>query len=186
MIFTLGNIINCIWSNIRWCRAVKRYPVDVMPLDDCNDFYKFLSDTAARIYDKFNYTKDGMDELGDSMRPPAQCYKDAVEGTLKDDCDGFHAALYHAMAAQGKPTYLIAVLPRNFKSGHCILGGIDPNGNWYAQDYRQTWKSPCRDRKEFVKYLQEIFAKRYGKNASITFIKYNPEKGFRVDFSKKL
>lgn len=72
-LMTIGNYIWCWWSNLRWCRATKEYPLqekDIATQDEADKidrFYEFLSRAANRVDEGFHYTNDGIDEFGDSM-----------------------------------------------------------------------------------------------------------------------
>ncbi len=188
-LMTIGNYIWCWWSNLRWCKATKEYPLQDKDIatqeeaDKIDKFYEFLSNAANRVNEGFNYTYDGIDELGDSVRPPAQCYKDLVEGSLKDDCDGFHSALYHIMSQDTfhTPVYMASIGARNASKGHAILVGIDPLGAWFAQDYRATLGIVAFSQEELVKALQAHYATRgYGEEAHIQLYTYDKKKGFQV------
>lgn len=56
-----------------------------------------MRDLAKTLLESYEYTPDGPSQLFDAMRPPAYCYKEYKQGKLRDDCDGFHSALYHIL-----------------------------------------------------------------------------------------
>ena len=188
-LMTIGNYIWCWWSNLRWYKATKEYPLqekDIATQDEADKidrFYEFLSRAANRVDEGFHYTNDGIDEFGDSMRPPAQCYKDLVEGSLKDDCDGFHSALYYIMSQKAlhAPVYMASIGSRDGKRGHAILVGVDPLGGWFAQDYGATLNIVAFNQEELIKELQTHYTTRgYGEDAHVQLYTYDKKKGFRV------
>lgn len=188
-IITIVNFFWCLWSNRRWKNAIKEYPIqdeDTATKEDGKEidrFYDFLTKEANRVYEKFHYTKDGIDQLGDAVRPPAQCYKDLVDGALKDDCDGFHSALYHIMTQENipGPMYLASISARDGSKGHAILVGVDPLGGWFAQDYTKTLNITVFNQVNMAKELQLYYSEHgYGENAYIQFYTYDKEKGFRI------
>jgi hypothetical protein len=71
------------------------------------------------LYAKFDYTKDGIDQLGDSITPPPQNYAHYLQDTVKDDCDGFHSLMYHCVKKSGIECYLLSVVSND--GGHCVL-----------------------------------------------------------------
>ena len=106
-IFQIGNLWWVFWSNIRWCRATKNFPLREEDTDkelansSVDEFYEKLPNLINNIYKTFTWTEDGPDQLWDSIRPPAQCYEDAVNGALNDDCDGYHSAIYWILKNNG-------------------------------------------------------------------------------------
>lgn len=66
---------------------------------------------AKKLWAHFQYTYDDVTQLFDAMRSPATCYAEYKQGILRDDCDGFHAALYHMVHRGGRECFLITYIP---------------------------------------------------------------------------
>ena len=80
-----------------------------------------LKEIQKKLYNRFTYSYDGIDELFDCMRKPAQCYLDSCKNNWEDDCDGFHAALYHIYYKNGYDPYLLTmILPEKIFESHTI------------------------------------------------------------------
>ena len=122
-----------LWSNIRWRKSIK----------DCEilteDRVKTLSEIRSlvrKLYSRFNYTSDGVDQLGDSITPPAQNYTNYLTESVKDDCDGFHSLVYHCLRKSGIECYLMSVVSND--GGHCVLL-IHINDRWFVNDYTSVY-----------------------------------------------
>lgn len=76
-IIKIVNWMWVMWSNLRWCKAKKIYPllsIDLISKKDIHcsyDVIKFCKEAATRIYSNFTWTDDGIDQLKDAIRPPA-------------------------------------------------------------------------------------------------------------------
>ena len=131
------------WSNYRNTNNLVKCPVEQdLDLSTVSKLAKYIN----KAYSKFTYTYDGPDELFDSMRFPAQCYYEQfVKGSLRDDCDGFHSALYHVMSQTsllelGLKPYLLSITDRYGRGAHCFFIARNIDGKIFIQDYRQsTW-----------------------------------------------
>ena len=119
------------WSNWRHRASPRATDVrsDLRPAN-----LKELKDTAEELYRNFDYTPDGISRLFDSIDTPAGSWEKAFnQGPLKDDCDGFHAALY--WAAKGQMfCYLLTLVTANIVDSHTLLC-IEHKGNHYFADY---------------------------------------------------
>lgn len=147
------------WSNFRWRNALKEYTVDEEHL------VKNLTEVRAlvkELYKKFKWVADDATDLGDSITPPAQCYKDFRNGLLEDDCDGFHSLVYHCLQASGIICYLMSVVSDD--GGHCVLV-FENKGKWYVNDYNKVY-SGHESLKEAVEEYNLEFIKRYCKEGS--------------------
>ena len=119
MISFLANLwlrLRVYWSNYR----------NKNNITDCQVLGKFdtpfmILGFAVKMYNNFSYTYDDVSELFDSMRYPAECYKRLVNGVFKDDCDGFHAALYHLSIKSGLDAYLLTYITTNIVDSHTVL-----------------------------------------------------------------
>ena len=108
---------------IYWSNLINRDDIVNYPLKE-EDICFTLADlrkVAERLKDNFKYVYDRPKELFDSMRFPAQCYKDFCCGELKDDCDGFAATLYHVAISSGLEGYLLTYIPEDLTKGHTVF-----------------------------------------------------------------
>lgn len=117
------------WSNTK----NKRNLVD-MPIVELINTPKELETISKKLYKNFYYTYDNIDQLGDSQRFPAQCYKELKDGCLKDDCDGYHAALYHIANKRGIKCYLLTYITKSLVDSHTVLL-MHYGGRYYKLDY---------------------------------------------------
>ena len=80
-----------------------------------------LKETAVELHKNFVYVRDGFLRLYDSIDTPANCWNRAFNpGPLKDDCDGFHAALYWA-ACKNFECYLVTIVSTDIVKSHTAL-----------------------------------------------------------------
>lgn len=151
------------WSNFRWKKSVHG---DVMIEEE--EKIKTIPDirrTACNIYSKFNYEEDGLDELGDSVVPPPQNYLNYKEGTLCDDCDGFHSTMYHFMHGSNIECYLLSV--NAIGCGHCvILFKLDDL--WRVCDYTSVTEGHSTAAAAISSY-DEIFEKVYQTKSKVFY-----------------
>lgn len=136
----------CPWSAFRYRKDIKESKIEKTvqtPLD--------VGMLAQDVRNHFTYKRDSIWDLGDTMRSPAQCYESYKIGALVDDCDGFHAALYHAVAESGHNAELATVASPIPGQGHTIL--LYQIGNrWGYKDYTSGdfgWKT----RDELIEHL---------------------------------
>ena len=136
---------------------------------------KNLTETKALVkvlYKGFKWTADDIKDLGDSITPPAQCYKDFSDGLLEDDCDGFHSLVYHCLAKSGMRCYLLSAI--RVAGSHCVLV-FENKGKWYVNDYSKVY-----DGYESLKEAVEAYNKVYGKTSEVLyngFIEFNYQTG---------
>ncbi|MBO7732406.1 MAG: hypothetical protein J6S67_07630 [Methanobrevibacter sp.] len=122
------------WSNLRWSKLVTEDP-PLQPEDIITDI-ESLQSVCKRLYEKFVWAHDGIDELFDAVMPPPMVYKEYLDGSIIDDCDGFHSTLYHMVAKSGYRCFLLCVLAH--KKGHCVLL-CQINDKWYVCDYTRIY-----------------------------------------------
>jgi len=80
-----------------------------------------IKNIAYKLYNRFQYTNDHWDRLYDSIDTPISCVIRAFEHPpLKDDCDGFHSALYW-FVSQTFNTRLLTVVTNDIRSSHSLL-----------------------------------------------------------------
>ena len=163
-----------MWSNFRWKNALKDHSI----ADE--HMVKNLTETRALVkvlYNGFKWVADDATDLGDSITPPAQCYRDFCNGLLEDDCDGFHSLVYHCLAKSGMRCYLLSVVSDD--GGHCVLV-FENKGKWYVNDYNKVYDG-CESLKEAVAAYNLEYIKRYCKEGSKVvyngFIEFNYQTG---------
>lgn len=119
------------WSRIRHFRSprVSSIRTDLVPQN--LDEVKLV---AAEINRNFVYRRDGFSRLFDSIDTPAGCWERTFKtGPLKDDCDGFHAALYWAVSRK-MHCFLFTIAALNITHSHTLLC-IEANNYYYIADY---------------------------------------------------
>lgn len=121
-------ILRVYWSNFRNRSDIKDYAVGKVSTAP------EMAARARSMYQKFRYKYDDFTELFDSMHTPAYCYKMCVTSILEDDCDGFHAALYHLAKSSGFECYLLTYISNPITSSHTILL-FKYESRWYIIDY---------------------------------------------------
>lgn len=138
LIKLIGNIIInwwCWWSNYRFrgTRRLDKYVQDCDKVSDLNS----IKQLVKRLFAKFEWTADGIDQLGDAVTPPPENYNKYLNAPLRDDCDGFHSLVYHCLKNSGIECYLMTVNPLR-GGGHCVLI-FNLWGKWYVNDYNQVY-----------------------------------------------
>ncbi len=173
----LGDIKQFIWvawSNFRF-RKLERFNTEVDGKDKVKDINDIVN-LVQRLYSKFKYTNDGIDQLFDAIVPPPETYKQYKEGLLKDDCDGFHSLVYHCLKASGIPCYLLVT--SSVKAGHCTTVFKYKN-LWYVCDYTGIYGS-TKELYTTIEEFNQYFQEKYSKEKPVTynaFIGYDYEKG---------
>lgn len=175
---------NCIWwpiwSNIRWSKERKI-------VCEAKEEHKATNLTQIKalvktLYANFKWTKDGADQLWDSVCPPAYNYKRWTEGVLKDDCDGFHSLVYHCLASSGVECYLLCAT--HMKGGHCILL-LKNKDKWYVNDYNKV-HSGFATPQEAIEDYNKIYSDTYEKGKrkvefnSLTAFNYKKHKFINI------
>lgn len=125
------------WSNIRWYG--KRSASATFQTEDKATTLAQIKTLVKKLYSKFDWTADSWTELWDSVCSPGYNYQRYRNGILKDDCDGFHALVYHCLQQSGiTKCYLLSVIKGT--GGHCVL--IFKLGTaWYVNDYDTVYGS---------------------------------------------
>ena len=118
------------WSRWRWRKALDNDSLIVPKIDERN-LLSFLSDVNAH----FHWTMDGPTHLFDSVQPPIyafNAYKVASEdgGVFRGDCDDCHAAIYHALQANGYDVALVTVItaPAGMSHTMCAIKTTGEDG----------------------------------------------------------
>ena len=163
----------CWWSNTRFKDAIRDNKK--VNDEDLVSTYKQVQTLVAKLYKKFKWTADGPDQLWDAMTPPPQNYQHYLDGLLKDDCDGFHALVYHCLYNSGIKCSLFTANAIN--SGHCILV-FTLNSKWYVVDYSKVYKG-YDTLEEAIDEYNKVYPTIY-KSKEILFngfVQYNYETG---------
>lgn len=150
------NVWRNFWSWIRWHKYTK---IESMPVPEVND--KNLRTTLFRRYSRYQWTADGIDELGDSFRPPQYNFNesekavmDSSAGPLRGDCDDYHSMVYHILKNNGYNVALITVVTKPFTKSHTMTVIRDVNESTREISYRvidyTAVKGPFSTLQEFV------------------------------------
>lgn len=165
-----------LWSNVRWTneRAAGSSKVNA------EDKVRNITEARAlvrKLYSRFQWTKDGADQLWDSICPPPYNYDRYKKGILKDDCDGFHSLAYHCIYNSGfKNTYLLSVVT-GLSGGHCVLL-FKMGSYWYVNDYDVIYGGYTSAKKAVSAY-NAIYENKYRPKEKVNFnstISYNYSK----------
>lgn len=158
-----------LWSNIRNKNNIIDYHVDEKIIDFRYDVLKI----ARILYKNFQYTYDNATELFDSMRYPAQCYLDYKQGKLKDDCDGFHAAMYYILENNNFDCCLLTYVPKKVTDSHTVLL-IKYINRIFKLDYRTLTSYNSVDN------LISELEKKHGTLISYNLVKFNKTKKWYI------
>ena len=102
-------------------------------------FLTKLRALAKTVYSKFIWTMDNAEDLFDCMRTPARCYSEFKQGTLKDDCDGFHACIMQILKESNIDSVLLTYMMPDLNDCHTILVAKNNNA-YYKIDYTAVTK----------------------------------------------
>lgn len=129
------DVIRPAWSNFRWKNSIRTNVEVEESITSLEDIAK----VARKVYSTFEYTYDDVSQLFDSIVPPGQAYTNYKHQNFKDDCDGFHACIYHILQAKGIPVYLLTIITKPFTRSHTI-NMFYINNKWYILDYYNIYK----------------------------------------------
>ena len=126
---------------------------------------------ATKMYNNFEYTYDGISDLFDSMKFPAECYNRLVTSIFKDDCDGFHAAVYHIAYKNKLETYLLTYVTKTLIGSHtvCLIKYLD---RYWVVDYNSLL---VKDSLEGV--LNETIKRRHEELLTYNLTEFNYNSG---------
>lgn len=154
------------WSNFRY-RKEERHSTFLREEDTVNSIPSIQA-LARRLYEQFDYTSDGPNELWDAVCPPPYAYAQVTSGSrLRDDCDGFHSLMYHCLSQSGIPCYLLSVSAPG--GGHCVLTFYFQHC-WHVLDYRTLYTNyPTSTLSDTVAEYADTYVKVYRKNGPAYF-----------------
>lgn len=144
------------WSNFYWKHikhAKIEYPIADEDLRAGSETPKeYMCRIDKSVMKAFDYKHDGPEELGDSVPPPAEMYRQMKEeGHFADDCDGYHSCLYHLADKNGIFCRLLSILSMKNKWGHAVLLYLNNDGTWHIHDYRADYSTPANgDRDDLI------------------------------------
>lgn len=125
-----------IWNNFRFRKSIKEY----IPLSNELNTIGDLQERVGELYKSFTYKYDDISMLFDAIDTPPQCLFYLENSTLKDDCDGYHAAIYHLVTHRvenASNIKLITVVTKPFTNSHtmCVF---DLNDKTFLADYQKV------------------------------------------------
>lgn len=117
MIYLWLNYLRYWWSAIRYYKSPQttEVRVDLIPVS-----FSDIPVTVSEVYSRFTYTQDGLAELFDAMDSPAGAWERTFKQGLRDDCDGFHAALYWALH-HNFTCYLLTIATIKIIDSHTLI-----------------------------------------------------------------
>jgi len=118
------------WSNARLAESMRDYTPKAAQINSVAE----LSAEIKRLYPNFHYTYDDASKGFDAMDPPPQCLANLESGGLKDDCDGYHAAIYYLIQKRmpsAKDPHLVTVITEPFWRSHtmCVFDTTENGKN---------------------------------------------------------
>ena len=124
------------WSNFRFRKSIKEYASTSGELNSIGE----IQEKVINLYKNFEYKLDDFSMLFDAIDTPPQCLFHLENNKLLDDCDGFHAAVYHLLSQKAKNAvniYLITVKTNPFTQSHtmCVF---DLDEITYLVDYQSV------------------------------------------------
>lgn len=107
--------------------------------------------------------------------PPVCAYRQIKTSKLRDDCDGFHAAMLHILTANNIECYLLTAVA--IGGGHCILIFRFDN-KWHILDYTRVYDAEEAAIEVINKY-NEVYPKLYETKPVFYngIVQYNYKKG---------
>ena len=125
-----------LWLKLRvsWSNYRNRDNIVNIAVDEKINIAYSLASLGHAWYSNFEYTSDGIRDLFDSMRFPAECYYKIKTSIFKDDCDGFHAALYHVATQNKLDAYLLTYVNTTLIKSHTVVLIKQLNKYWVV-DY---------------------------------------------------
>lgn len=160
------------WSNWRHRNSIKES-------SETNRSWmpKTIRDIAVWVFwmeGKFKYTYDNWTMLWDSMNTPAACLDIALNASpLRDDCDGFHAAIMEGLNnIEGCEVQLLTYVTKPIKYSHTVAVA-KLQDKYLLIDY---------DKIEDFASLEGVLAHvaRFNNIVAYEFSQHNPAKGWHT------
>lgn len=130
---------------------------------------------AKKLYNYFSYKIDSASVLFDSIRSPQECYQEYLDGKLIDDCDGFHAALYHAATSGNFDCYLLTRISEKISQSHTTLV-VKYNNKYYLYDYNKM--NICNSSANIINTADGM---NNSKTRYYNFVQYNYDLGKYIE-----
>lgn len=162
-----------LWSNWRYRRSIKVSPIETKIW--CPVAVEELDEWLEWAYSKFEWTMDGYAALWDAMDTPPSCLYSIVNTNtmLKDDCDGFHAAVLEAVRhVEGCEAHLLTYVTIPIRLSHTVLV-IKCGDQYLLIDYDAC--SAYRNVADIVWFIN-----RKNDVLAMEFSQYSPEKGWHT------
>lgn len=170
------------WSNIRWRKSF-RNNIGIEE-DDIIKSEKKLISKISDLHIALEYKADDASQLFDAINSPSQLYYDYKKNNnIKDDCDGFHALVFHILYNSKIECYLMTA--NAIGCGHCICL-CKYNNKWHVIDYSH-YEDGYDTAAEAIEMYNKIYPVRYKckEVAYNGFVTYDYEKGRFKAISKK-
>ena len=145
-----------LWNGLRFRKSIKEY----VPLSGEINTIGDLQDRVVELYKNFKYKYDDISMLFDAIDTPPQCLFYLENNTLQDDCDGYHAAIYHLIIHRMKNASnikLITVVTKPFTKSHtmCVF---DSNDKTYLVDYQRVVE--IQDYSDALDHMKQIYSSK--------------------------
>ena len=127
------------WSNFIYRKDLVQHELQGKDLINRTNFLNTLNNIVRNVYRNFCYTYDDIAVLFDAMHKPAQAYYDYMHNNFYDDCDGYHAAIYHILSMNDYTSFLLTYLPTDIKQAHTVCYFIGDDNRYYLVDYKRIY-----------------------------------------------
>lgn len=144
------------WSYLRWHKYVKEESMDVPLIETDSQIISACRD----LYRGFEWEMDGLADAFDTYVPAQYAYNrmteyinDISEDKYRDDCDGFHAGVYHMLQENGYDVALITLATIPITESHTMtaIRYEEDDGSVYYKVVNYTaLKGPYKTIQEFV------------------------------------
>lgn len=127
------------WSNSRFANSLQEYTPQTKQINSVIELKAIL----PKLYSGFTYTYDDASKGFDAMDTPPQCLASLEAGNLHDDCDGYHAAIYHLLTERmptAKNVRLLTVTTKPFWKSHTMCA-FDVLEGSHMQTYLVNYKA---------------------------------------------
>lgn len=162
-----------LWLKLRvkWSNYRNKDNIVNLDVEEKVDLAYSLAALASAWYNNFEYTYDGIRDLFDSMKFPAECYYRIKTSIFKDDCDGFHAALYHVAKQNKLQAYLLTYINTTLIKSHTVVLIKQLNKYWLL-DYTTMLSDDTLE-----KVLDKALKRRHVELLTYNLVGYNYETG---------
>jgi len=158
------------WSNFRFRKSLKEYEPLYPEIQNLQDVMK----ATKELNKNFHYEYDDITMLFDAMDTPPSCLYHLETDGLKDDCDGYHAAMYHLLHKRcdsASSIALITIVTKPFTESHtmCVF---EMDSQLYLIDYSRVVE--INSMEDVMSHMESV----HGVNSRFYHIdKWNQETG---------